>query len=458
MSLFGTSGIRGDAEKLFNNKFCFDIGRTFAIFLKNHGLKGDVAIGMDPRESSQRVKENIAGGLLYEDVKVLDEGLAPSPAMNYILITDSSVAGSIMITGSHIRTDFTGVKFFSFGKEISKEHEKEIEHIYETVKYGKYIVYDYEEMIHEGVVHVENIAIDAYKDMLLSLGREVGPYPKWYVVLDLGNGCQSGIMPEVMRKLGMNVTVINDDPKPEKLIARDTEVKEAVDELSAKVKEVGADFGIAYDGDGDRAVFVDEDGRFITGDYSGSLIAKYGDTPIVVTPVNVSQVVEHIGKRVIRTKVGSPYVVAAMEENDVSFGFEANGGGISKEVMLSRDAGSSTVKIMNILKKEKMTLKELVNTLPQFFVYRTKIECPMDMYGSILDRVKEKFSGRDVRIEDIDGLKVWTDKNSWTLFRPSLNAPEFRVFAEAETEEKAVRLGLEGIDFAANVIFEKRKK
>ncbi len=462
--LFGTSGIRGDAEKLFTNQFCFDIGRTFAIFLRRHNLKGNIAIGMDPRKSNQRVKENIIGGLLYEGIedvdwfKVLDEGITPSPAMNYILITDHSISGSIMITGSHIRTDFTGVKFFMGSGEILKEHEKEIENIYSEisgkVENGECVIYvacDYDSAIREGLVCVENRASDLYQNMLLGL---TGKYPSWKIVLDLGNGCQSGIMPELMRKLGLNVTVINDDPQPDKLIARDTEVKEAVDEIAAKVKEICADFGMAYDGDGDRVVFVDEDGRFITGDYCGSLIAKYGDTPVVITPVNASQVVEHIGKSVVRTKVGSPNVIQAMKEYGATFGFEANGGGISKEIMLSRDAGSATIKIMNILGKNNMTLKELVNTLPQFFVYRTKIECPMNMYTEILNSVKIKYLDSDVRIENIDGLKIWTNKNTWILFRPSYNAPEFRVFAEATTEADAVKIGIEGINFVANVILE----
>ena len=436
--LFGTSGIRGDAVELFTDQFCFDIGRTFSIFLGKHYINGNIAIGMDPRESSERIKEGIARGISYENRKVFDEGFAPSPAMNYILIVDSKMAGSIMITGSHIRPDFNGIKFFISSGEILKEQEREIENIYDGIK-DKVSCKDKGE-----VTFVRNKAIDLYGKMLLDLTEY---YPPWKVVLDLGNGCQSEIMPKLFDILGLDTILINNDPTPEKFIARDTEVKDAVDDLSNVVKGAGADFGIAYDGDGDRVVFVDQDGRFITGDYCGTLIAKYSNTPVVITPVNTSQVVEHIGKRVIRTKVGSPYVVQAMEEHGATFGFEANGGGISEEVMLSRDAGSSTIKILNILNKTGMSLKELVNTLPQFFIYKTKVECPMNLYHDILDGVKRKFWNSDVRIEDTDGLKIWTGKNTWTLFRPSINAPEFRVFAEATTDEEAKKLCEKGIEF-----------
>ena len=440
--LFGTSGIRGDAEKLFNSQFCFDIGRTFAIFLKRHNVKGDIAIGMDPRELSQRIKEGIARGICFEKRYVTGEGFAPSPAMNYICIANSKIAGSIMITGSHVRTDFNGVKFFFNSGEILKDDEREIEQIYSDIK---------EKVSCENrrsIIYERNKAIERYSNMLLDMAWF---YPPWKVVLDLGNGCQSHVMPELFDLLGIETILINNDPIPEKFIARDTETEDAVKDLQEKVREVGADFGIAYDGDGDRAVFVDEDGRFITGDYSGSLIAKYSDTTVVITPVSTSQVVDHIGKPVIRTKVGSPYVVKGMEENGATFGFEANGGGISKDVMLSRDAGSVTIKMMNILKKENMSLKELVNTLPAFYGYRTKIECPMNLYPTILDSVKRKYWQNDVRIEDVDGIKIWTGKNTWVLFRPSANAPEFRVFAEAKTEKEATALGQYSVDFVTMV-------
>lgn len=439
--LFGTSGIRGDAEKLFTPQFCFDIGRTFAIFLEKHNAKGSIAIGMDPRESSRRIKEGIASGILYEKRDVFDEGYAPSPAMNHILIADHNIAGSIMITGSHIRADFNGIKFFTFYKEILKEQEKEIEQIYEEIKNKIIFVYN-------GNMSSENRANVLYQKMLFGLANK---YTNWKIVIDLCNGCQSSIMPGLFEMRGLDVTVINNVPISEKFIARDTEAKDAVNELIEKVQEIGADLGIAYDGDGDRVIFVDEDGRFIIGDYIGTLIAKYGDTSVVITPINTSQVIDHIGKPVIRTKVGSPYVVKAMESYGATFGFEANGGGISKDVMLSRDAGSVTIKILNILNKTGMTLKELVNTLPQFFIYRTKVDCPMNLYNVILENVRIKFESSGAIVEDIDGLKIWKDDNTWVLFRPSLNAPEFRVFAESSTEEDATKLCEEGIEFVIHI-------
>lgn len=449
--LFGTSGIRGDAKELFTDQFCFDIGRAFVIFLENHGEKGRIGIGMDPRESSQRIKGCIIDGILCEGRKVFDEGISPTPAMNYILIDDPNIAGSIMITGSHIRADYNGIKFFAFKKEILKENEKEIENIYQEIK--EKVIHKEMEKYKEKVTHKDtdnitsrNLANECYMYMLLRLAEN---YPKWKVVLDLSNGCQSKIMTGLFQRLNIDPIIINYNPHPDYFIARDTETEDAVKDLQEKVREEEADLGVAFDGDGDRVVFVDNDGKFIPGDYSGSLIAKYSDSPVIITPINTSQVVEHTGKPVIRTKVGSPYVVEAMEENRATFGFEANGGGISKEIMLSRDAGSTMIKILNILNKTGKTLKILINEFPQSFVCRTKADCPVDIYPIILEKVKKKFTG--ARIDDIDGLKIWKNNDSWILFRPSSNAPEFRVFVDAGTKEDALKLCKECIAFVCYI-------
>ena len=441
-SLFGTSGIRGSAKEFFTNQFCFDIGRTFAKFLAKHKQKGKIAVGMDPRESSPRIKRAFILGLQEEGYKVSDQGISPVPAMNYILIADHSLAGSAMITGSHIQADFNGIKFFAFREEILKKHEREIEKIYERVK-NKVV-------LPKGKLRLkgENRALKFYKNLLLGLANS--PYPRWKVIIDGGNGYQSKMMPEVLRRLGLEVKTINCNLKLEKFVPRDTETEEAVKELQEKVKKEKADFGIAFDMDGDRVVFVDEKGNFIAGDYIGALIAKHSNTPKVITPINTSQVVNFLGKPVIRTKVGSPYVVEAMKKHGATFGFEANGGGISAEIMMSRDAGSTTIKILNLLKQNKKTLGELINTLPQFFLYRTKVTCPREFNSLILNQAEKKFKG--IEVEKLDGLKIWLDSSTWILFRPSANAPEFRVFAEAKMKENAEKLAEEGIKFVKSLI------
>jgi phosphomannomutase len=440
MSLFGTSGIRGDEEKLFTNQFCFDLGLTFAKFLENHGQFGPIAIGMDPRGSSPRISRAVQQGLDLADREILDQGASPTPAINYLLRV-SPAAGGIMVTGSHIAAGLNGVKFFAFEEEITKTHEKEIEEIYQKTR-GRNSYFQKTLTL----VREENHANEEYEEMLVSLAKNI---PPWKAIVDPGNGAQSEVMPRVFSRLGIKTTATNADLQGG-FIPRDTETEGVLKGLGQKVLAEKADFGVAYDCDGDRAAFVDETGRFVPGDYTGALLSQNSNSPVVVTPISTSGVVDYLDKKVVRTKVGSPYVIAAMKENGAIFGFEANGGGISGEIMYSRDAGSTTIKILNLLAKTGKSLNQLARTLPQFFMYKNKLACPSDFNQKILNEAKKEFRGE--KIEELDGIKIWLDKTTWILFRPSGNAPEFRVFAEAKTENAARALGENGLKLVKEII------
>lgn len=440
-SLFGTSGIRGPADTFFTNQFCFDIGRTFATFLDSHSEDGGVAIGMDPRGSSPRIKNALVAGLSYKQREVFDQGVTPVPAINYILKVSDYYAGGIMVSGSHIKPHLNGIKFFAFEEEISKKHEKEIEEIYLSIK-GKVK----HQKAAQTKTHDENKANEEYQEMLVSYAKT--PYSHWKVVVDPGDGAQSDTMPQVLQRLGLDIVEINATVQGE-FYSRDTEVEGDFKELQTKVKKVKADFGIGYDSDGDRVVFIDKRGNYIPGDYTGTLIAREVSGDTIVIPINVSQVVEKIGKKVIRTKVGSPYVVGKMKEVGASFGFEANGGGVFKE-MMSRDGGRTTVEILNILKNSGKSLSELVAELPKFYLARTKVDYKWELKEKIIAEAKKQFKG--IKVEEIDGLKIWLDKTTWILFRSSANAPEFRVFAESKSEEKARQLLDKGVQFVKEII------
>lgn len=440
MSLFGSTGIRGDPETLFTEQFCFDIPRAFDIFLSNHNLVGSIAIAYDPRISSPKLFERVSAGLIYAKREVLDQGVCPTPALNWYLKA-SSCAGAIMITGSHIVGNLNGLKFFAFKDEIFKEHEAEIEKIYEKIK--EQIPYTKNQ---EPVIE-ENKAGSVYSEMLVNLS--LSPYKKMKIVLDCQNGCQSEIMPEVLTRLGVEVIKINADLQGE-FKGRDTETQDAVGELQEAVLQNMADLGIAYDFDGDRAVFVDELGNFIPGDYSGTLIAREIEGERIITNFNTSQVVEKIGKQIIRTKIGSPYVAQAIKDNDAVFGFEANGGCFFPDVMLSRDGGSTTIKFLNILNKQNLSLSAFVATLPKYYLYKTKVDCPFDKADMIIEEAKKQFKG--VKIEETDGVKIWPTNDSWILFRSSKNAPEFRVFAESTSQTDAEKLAQDGIELVKKLI------
>jgi phosphomannomutase/phosphoglucomutase len=139
-----------------------------------------------------------------------------------------------------------------------------------------------------------------------------------------------------------------------------------------------------------------------------------------------------------------------MKEVGASFGFEPNGGAVSAEIMYTRDGGSMTVKMLNFFSEFKGKFSEMVGQLPKFYMFRTKVEYRWELKDKILDGAKKRFKG--IRVEELDGLKIWINDTTWMLFRSSANAPEFRVFAESKNEEEAKKLLEEGIAFVNSII------
>lgn len=439
-SLFGTSGIRGDAEKLFTSQFCFDLGRTFSLFLDRHQQTGVIAVGMDPRGSSPRIKEAFESGLVYEGKEIYDQGATPVPSMCYILQISEFINGAVMITGSHIKDYLNGIKFFAFDGEILTDHEREIDEIYPEIKEK----IKYRDLTKN--IKPENRAAEEYKNLLLSLAKN--PYPKWKIVADPGDGAQSDVMPLVLKQLGLEVIEINSTIQG-KFFARDTENEPDFEGLKAKVRQTGADFGIGWDSDGDRCIFVGKGGVFIPGDYTASIVAREAPGETVITPIATSQVIDYIGKKIVRTKVGSPYVIEAMKKHNSKFGFEANGGGVSAEIMYTRDGGTTTIKFLNILAESKKSFEELLAELPKFYLAKTKVDYRWEQKEAILAKAKETFKGR---VDETDGLKIWLDETTWLLFRSSMNAPEFRIFAESKIKEKSEKLLKEGLELVNGII------
>jgi len=439
--LFGTSGIRGDAEKLFTNEFCQKLGITFCQFLKKYSSNIFIAVAMDPRPSSQRIKDNLILAL-RQHFNILDVGVIPTPTLSYFA-KYKKLAGGVMITGSHIQDYLNGMKFFYNGEEILKSDELEIENIFNKLTDNELIL----NPNNTNTVTQSTEAITIYSEMLKNLAA--GQFSNLTIVIDAGNGTQSQIMPEVLTDLGIKIIKTNCDIN-KSLLSRDLESPEAYIDIVNSMKSNSADLGILYDSDGDRSAFITSNDQIVPTDISGSLIAKYQQEEAFVTPINSSTVVEKIGKKAIRCRVGSPPVIEMMKKNGVHFGFESSGGTINGEIHYTRDAGITTIKILKIIRQTNKSLLQLMEEFPKYYTVKEKVECPSNLNEQIITKAKEKYRGK--KIEDLDGVKIWIDSDSWILFRPSGNAPEFRVFSEALELEKAQQLSEEGLSLVRQVI------
>lgn len=439
-TLFGTSGVRGPVDTLFTPQFSFDLGRTFAMFLDQQSQFGRICLGIDTRTSSPHIANNLIEGLRYQGREVVHLGALPTPAVHYAHISGGFVA-AVMITGSHIDLTSNGVKFFAFKEEITKEQESAISDIYQQIK-NQVAVAPLSQLPTQS-----SLGFDNYLSLLLSLADQ--PLPTRRIVFDPGNGGQTETIHHLLRQLTQEVIPINNSIQ-DVLLSRDTELDDAFKNLSQVVVEQKADLGIGFDSDGDRIIFVDHLGHSLAGDISGSLLAKWYAGGPIVCPVNVSQVVEHLHKQVIRTRVGSPFVIEAMKKFGANFGFESNGGCIHEDVMLSRDGGVTLVKMLNILKWSGKSLSELVSEFPQYSLAKTKFSLPKDKYDILYQGLKN--FGPPVRTDLTDGVKLYLDDHTWVLFRGSGNAPEFRIFAESLSSERTHQLINDGVSFAQKLI------
>jgi phosphomannomutase/phosphoglucomutase len=380
-------------------------------------------------------------GLTATGCNVYDVGTAPTPAIQYA-VRRHKMTGGVIITASHNPPQYNGIKVTaSDGVEIPREDEVKIESIYTTEKFA---LKEYDRI---GQAYTLSGILDEYIEAVKT-HVDVGAIKKrhYHVIIDPGNGTGGLVAPYLLRDLGCKITALNanldgtfpnrpSEPRPENL-----------GELAATVKTLGADVGIAYDGDADRSIFVDEKGEIHPGDRTFALVEKYflqdhkGET--IVTPVSSSSVVKEIadehGGKIVWTKVGSTTVSMMMKKLRAKLGGEENGGVFYGPHQPVRDGAMTSALILNIMARTRKKLSQLIGELPRYFIEKDKIECPDNIKESILEAFMK--SVRNAEVDTTDGAKLWFENKSSILIRPSGTEPIYRFYAEAKTKEGATQL------------------
>ena len=260
------------------------------------------------------------------------------------------------------------------------------------------------------------------------------------VVLDCANGASCFTSPYLLERLGAKVITLNCQPDG-RFPGHESEPKpENLRDLVSMVKATGADLGIAHDGDADRAIFVDDRGRFLYGDKTLALVAREvvkEKRGIVVTPVSSSlsleEVVKEQGSEVLYTEVGAPIVARKMIEVNAIFGGEENGGLIFPEHQYCRDGAMALAKVLEILARSGKRLSELVDSLPEYKQMKLSVRCENSKKMKVLDALKSELKGENVNT--LDGVKIMGE-DWWVLIRPSGTEPIYRIYAEARDEDK----------------------
>ncbi|MCK5397913.1 MAG: phosphoglucosamine mutase [Thermoplasmata archaeon] len=441
--LFGTNGIRwiiDDHSIDYPVKLGLVAGTYFA-----PGNK--VALGMDTRTSGPMIFNAMLSGLESCGCDVIDLGILPTPTFQYA-VKELGIAGGIIVTASHNPPEFNGLKFIaSDGTEFSKEQEATVEKIFnenamKNVPWNQ-IGKQYRER------HVQ----DRYRNSIISKAKLGDNHVR--TVVDCGNGTSWEYTPGILTKLKCEVLTLNAQPDGRFPGRLPEPTEDNVGSLMMAVKQHGSDIGIAHDGDADRAAFVDDNGKFITGDQSLALFAvdalkKHGSGKVVV-PVNTSMtvldVVEENGGEAIITPVGSPLIARKMMEIKAILGGEGNGGVIFPDHLYCRDGMMTAVRMVEII-SHNGPVSELIAQLPEYFLRRDKIRIPHGMRNDIISRVKSDAPGE---ILDIDGIKIDHDDH-WILIRPSGTEPILRVTVESKSEEQCKNILADNLNWVREII------
>jgi len=442
--LFGTNGIRGVVNKDMNCELAIGIGKAWGTFFKKNVKKPKIAIGTDARLSNGMLKSAITSGFLSIGCDVVDVGLVPTPSLQYT-VKEGDFDSGVIITASHNPPQFNGIKGVSSdGTEFYKDVEEEIERIYFDKTFilanwpnvGNYSNWDG--------------ANDLYVNGILSkIDYKLIKKQNFHVVIDCGHGVGGLVTPSLIKKLGCKVTSIFETPDGTFPNRNSEPIPENLSEIIKQVKELNVTLGVAQDGDADRAIFIDENGTYLWGDKTLSLAGKYVTKSkkggISVTPVTTSTCFEEIiresGGEVAYTKVGSPIVAKFMKEKKAIFGGEENGGLIFPELHYCRDSSMSIAKILEIIAKEKKPLSELISEIPNYEMYKTKINCPNNIKELVMKELAElvKDNNEVLKIDKTDGIKLFL-KEGWVLMRPSGTEPIFRVYIESKKIGKTKNL------------------
>ena len=426
--LFGTNGVRG----VFSEDFSLDFVNDLVMSLAAYFQKGKILVGYDGRHSSPIVAKIVSSALNYSGLDCYMAGLVPTPCLEYAT-KKLGYDGGLMITASHNPPQYNGIKpVASDGVEISREDEQKIERIFDEKNWNNTDIF--------GKTFEETNVISTYIDGIISLiEKNMIREKKFKVCLDLGNGVQSVTAKNLCEKLGCDVNTINEiidgdfpgrgsEPTPQNL-----------GELSKLVIDTNSDFGIAFDGDGDRSIFCDENGKILTGDSSALLLCDYllkqHPNSQVVTCLNsgntIEKIVEKSNSRVVRTKVGSVEVSRRMVNDDALVGYEENGGFMFGKHNCVRDGAMTLALMLDLLCKTKSSLSENIINLPPSYTTKTKLECSLEQSRVIISELLNEFPDSDTS----DGIKINVDENNWVMIRPSGTEPVIRIYGESNSQQ-----------------------
>jgi phosphomannomutase / phosphoglucomutase len=431
--IFRAYDIRGIFGEDLTEDVATRIGVAFAKFLEGK----TVVVGRDVRISGEQLRDALVKGLLSK-CEVTDVGVLPTPLLYFASNLLKKDAG-IMVTASHNPPQWNGFKAFRgqkgsiYGKDM------------ETVR-------NYAKNVNPKTVSSSNRKTEFREDIIKEyqdfVQKQIHLERKLNVVADTANGTCGLVAPLLFEQMGCNILTLNKEPDGNFPAHLPVPKAETLGELMKEVVNRKADFGVGYDGDGDRAVFIDEKGNLIPGDLTLLIFAKDalerhkgGKVVYELTcSMAVEEYVKKLGGTPIVERVGHTFIMDKMIGEKALLGGEKSSHFYFADVYGMDDGTFASMKLAEILSKTDKTLSELVAELPTYpSVYEENFEVSDKKKFAVIEKVRSQFKAHGLETLDIDGVKLIED-DGWVILRASNTEPVVRISAEARTEKKLKEL------------------
>jgi len=426
--LFGSSGIRG----LANIDLTPQLACKVASAVATHAKAKKAVVARDTRVSGDMLEDALISGLVSCGTEVLLAGMVPTPTLAYATKAFGTDVG-FMLTASHNPPQYNGIKVFSSDSlSYTDDGQDAVEKI---VADGHFALVDWREL-------GKTRPVDAGQSYMQMAQKAVTLKQKWRVVVDPGCGATFSMAPALLKAIGCKLTALNAQPDGHFPARKSEPTVESLHDLARVVKTLGADIGIAFDGDGDRVAFVDEKGAFVNFDRCLAAYAAYAlklsGGGVIITNVEASMCVETMaqkyGGKVVRTRVGDIYISEAIKREGAIFGGEPCGAWVHPRLHFCPDGLLSAALFLAALEAEGKNVSAFIAQVPEYITLRKNIFCKNEQKYEVVQKVGEALKAAFptyIDFSTVDGTRL-SLKNGWLLVRASGTEPLIRLTVEGE--------------------------
>jgi phosphomannomutase len=437
MSIFRAYDIRGVYGKDLTKEVMKKIGMAAGTY-----APGNFTVGRDFREHSDELEDAFVSGVISTGSNARIIGTCPA---SLCVFSNWKLKNNVAayVTASHLPAEWNGIKFFhQDGVGFFEDENKKLGEIHRSGPFRK------------GTGVVEKVE-GMEREYINFIKERVKPR-RVKVVADFGNGAACLIVPKILKEFDVETKYLYDWPDPT-FPNRDPEPKpETLTELSKRVVEENADLGVAFDADGDRALFADETGKVMMAEQSAVIfmrdIMKTQKGPVVANIECSSLIDEEAkkhGQQVFRIPVGHTFLVQQTKAHNAVLGVEKSGHICVPKFYWFDDAIINSIYMMEIVSKLGRKVSEIINEMPKEFFDRSEIDSTDEKKFKIVEKVKDKAMKKYERVTTIDGVRI-DFPDSWALIRASNTSPKLRLTVEAKNEERLVELKKEMLKLIAD--------